>query len=232
MLSGAFAESVSNPRGASGGADGESIDGVAERGPHALRHRWRALAARDYEAMAREASPGVAAVRVLPATAPNRRPAPGWVTVIIVPQSHDARPQPSLELRALVHDYLAARAPATLVAGRIAVIGPTYRPVGVAALIAPRVVGDAGLVADAARAALATFLHPLTGGPQGHGWEFGRDVFQSDVAAILESLPGVDYVAQLDLLLDDAPAGARVPIPTDQIVVAGSMRIEMRVPES
>ena len=231
MLGGAFAESVSNPRAASGGADGELPDAVRSRGPQTLRHRWRALAARDYESMAREASPGVAAVRVLPATAPNRRPAPGWVTVIIVPQSHEPRPQPSLELRQHVHDYLAARAPATLWAPRIAVIGPTYRPVGVAALIAPRVPGEAGAVAARVQTALATFLHPLTGGPEARGWDFGRDVFISDVAAILEGLRGVDYVTQLDLLLDDAPVGTRVPIPGDQIVVADAMRIEMQARE-
>jgi hypothetical protein len=227
MLGGALAESVTNPRAAGGGADGESPRGVKDRGPETLRHRWRALSTGDYEAMAREASAGVAAVRVLPATAPNRRPAPGWVTVIIVPQSLEARPQPSLELRQLVHDYLIARSPGTLPSSHVAVIGPTYRPVGVAALVTPRVDGEAGVVADALKAALEGFLHPLAGGPEGHGWRFGRDVFLSDVAALLEAVPGVDYVRQLDLLLDDAPVGPRVEIPTDQMVVAGTLRIEM-----
>jgi hypothetical protein len=227
LLGGAFAESVSNPRAASGGANGEVAAAVRDRGPETLRHRWRALSAADYEAMAREASPGIAAVRVLPATAPNRRPAPGWVTVIIVPQSQETRPQPSLELREQVHDYLVARTPGTLEAAQVAVIGPTYRPVGAAALVTPRVRGEAGVVAQRVKDALERFLHPLTGGPEGRGWEFGRDVFASDVAALLEAVVGVDYVRQLDLLLDDAPVGPRVEIPPDQIVVAGQLRIEM-----
>jgi hypothetical protein len=232
LLGGAFVEGVFNPRGATGGADGESPDAVRTRGPQALRHRWRALAARDYEAMAREASPAVAAVRVLPATAPNGRPAPGWVTVIIVPQSHEPRPQPSLELRRQVHDYLAVRAPATLAASRIAVIGPTYRPVGVAARVAPRVAGEAGVVAARVKEALATFLHPFTGGPDGRGWDFGRDVFLSDVAAVLEIVPGVDYVRELDLLIGEAPVGTRVPVPAGEIVVAGPLRVEMEASEA
>lgn len=227
MLGGAFAEAVFNPRAASGGADGESPDGVRARGPETLRHRWRALSAADFEAMAREASASVAAVRVLPATQPNGRPAPGWVTVVIVPQSREPRPQPSLELRQQLHDYLTARTPGTLDPLQVAVIGPTYLAVGVAALVVPRVRGEAGAVADRVRAALERFLHPLTGGPEARGWEFGRDVFLSDMAAILEAVPGVDYVRQLDLLLDGAPVGPRVDVPSDQIVVAGPLRIAM-----
>lgn len=228
MLGGAFAESVFNPRGADGGADGESPVTVKDRGPETLRHRWRAISAKDYEAMARESSPAVAAVRVLPATASNLRPAPGRVTVIVVPQSQDPRPQPSLELRQHVHAYLAARLPGTLPASHVAVIGPTYLAVGATALAVPRVRGEAGLVADRLKAALFRFLHPLSGGPEAHGWDFGRDVFLSDVAALLEAVPGVDHVAQLDLLLDDAPVGPRVEVPPDRIVVAGALRIVMQ----
>ena len=52
-------------------------------------------------------------------------------------------------------------------------------------------------------------------------------MFLSDMAAILEPVAGVDYVRQLDLLLDSAPVGARVEVPPAQIVVAGPLRIEM-----
>jgi predicted phage baseplate assembly protein len=232
LLGGALAQGVSNPRAASGGADGETATAVKDRGPETLRHRWRALSAKDYEAMARESSPGIAAVRVLPTAAPNGRPAPGWVTVIIVPQGQEPRPQPSIELRQQVHEYLAARLPGTVDPSHVTVLGPFYRPVGVAALVTPRARGEAGVVAQRVRTALERFLHPLTGGPEGHGWEFGRDVFLSDVAAILEAVAGVDYVRQLDLLLDDAPVGPRVEIPPDQIVVAGDLRIEMEAGEA
>jgi hypothetical protein len=149
------------------------------------------------------------------------------VTVVIVPQSREPRPQPSLELRQQVHAYLTARTPGTLDPQQVAVIGPTYLPIGVAALVVPRVRGEAGSVGDRVRAALERFLHPLTGGPEGRGWEFGRDVFLSDMAAILEAVAGVDYVRQLDLLLDSAPVGTRVEVPPDRIVVAGPLRIEM-----
>jgi len=228
IMSGVLASAVSNPRAGEGGADGETPAQLRTRGPNAVRHQERSLSALDYEMLAREASPAVAAVRVLPATSPNGRPAPGWVTLIIVPQSQDAQPQPSFELRKQVHDFLALRAPATLAAARIGVIGPTYLPVGVSAVAVPRDLSMAGSVEKAAGEALARFLHPLTGGPDGEGWPFGRGVYASDVAAILENTPGMDHIEFLELRLDDTPVGDYVPVPPDRMVVAGPIRIEVR----
>jgi hypothetical protein len=168
-------------------------------------------------------------VRALPATLPNFLPAAGWVTLIIVPQSSEPQPQPSFELRAAVHKYLAARAPATVPASRIAVIGPTYLLVGVSATIVPTTPDQSGDVTAAVEAAVAAFLQPVAGGPEGQGWPFGRDVFLSDLATIVEDLPGVDHARHLELLLGDAPVGERVVVPPDRIVAAGAIRIAVQV---
>jgi hypothetical protein len=223
-------EGVANPRPAEGGAGAESVQGVRWRGPQTLRHRGRALSAADCEALAREASPGVAAARALPATAPDGRPAPGWLTVVIVPRSRDPRPQPSRELRQLVRAYLAARAPATLPAGRVAVVGPAYLPLGAAARVVPRDPARAGAVGRDVRATLEAFLHPVSGGPAAGGWPFGRDAYLSDVAAVLAGVEGIDYAEELELLLDGVPAGERVAVPPDRIVAAGPVRVEVGPP--
>jgi hypothetical protein len=110
------------------------------------------------------------------------------------------------------------------------VIGPTYLPIGVSALVVPRTLGEAGAVETAVLAALARFLHPLTGGPEGCGWPFGRAVYLSDVAALLEGLDGVDHVEDLNLLLNETPRGERVAVPPGRIVVAGPLRVEMKAP--
>ena len=111
-------------------------------------------------------------------------------------------------------------------------IGPTYLPIGVAATVTPHHAGEASAVEDRVRATLESFLHPLTGGPEGHGWPFGRDVYLSDAAAMLEAVDGVDYVKELNLLLDDTPQGERVDVRPDRIVVVGTLRIEMEAAEA
>jgi Baseplate J-like protein len=226
LLAGILAQSVSTVRDAEGGADGETVEQLLARAPASLRDGRQAITASDYESMALEASPAVAVARALPTTHPSGRFAPGWVTVRIVPQSADPRPMPSFELRQQVQRSLAQRAPAAI-AKHIAVIPPTYLAVGVQAVLAPIDASTGGPVLASVKAALRSFLHPLTGGPDGEGWPFGRDVFISDVASMLESVSGVDYVETLTLLLHDTPVGDRVSVPVDKLVVAGPLLVTL-----
>lgn len=227
LLSGATAQSVTNPVAAEGGADTEPANDVSWRGPQVLRHRGSALAAADYEALALEASPGVAITRCLPATSADLLPAPGWVTLILVPRSLDPQPTPSYELKQEVVAYLAERAPVAIESGRISVIPPDYLLVGVSATVAAQQIDQSGTVKTAVIAALDQFFHPLYGGPDGRGWPFGRSVYLSDVAKLLESVDGVDYVRLLELLLDQIPAGDIVTVPPERLVAAGQMLIVM-----
>ncbi len=229
LLSGVVASSITNPRAAEGGADTESVESVLRRGPQVIRHRHQALTRADFETLAREASPAVASARALPGTHPNGRPAPGWVTLVIVPQSNDAQPQPSFELRRRVRDFLLARSPASM--GGLAVIGPVYLPIGVEAVVAALNPSEAGPVGERVGLALARFLHPLTGGPEGAGWDFGRGVYLSDVAAVLEAIEGVDYVETINLLVGETPQGEKVEVPVNRIVVAGPLQIKLRASE-
>jgi hypothetical protein len=227
MLSGTPAQSVTNPVAAEGGADTEAASDITWRGPQVLRHRGSALAAADYEALALEASPGVAITRCLPATSADLLPAPGWVTLILVPHSLDPQPTPSYELKLEVAAYLAARAPDAIEPGRISVIPPNYLPVGVSALVTAKQIDESGIVKAAVTDALNQFFHPLLGGPDGRGWPFGRSVYLSDVAKVVEGVSGVDHVEQLELLLNLIPGGYTVTVPPERLVAAGPMLITM-----
>ena len=221
-------EQVFNPVPGEGGADGETGPAVLSRGPSAVRHRERAVTAEDYAALAREASPSVAVARALPGRDSSGRPAPGWVTVVIIPRSAEPRPYPPFGLREQVRRFLAERAAADVAAAdQIVVTGPDYVPVEVSASIVPRDPTEAGAVEQAARAAIAAFLHPLTGGPAGRGWSPGEDVWLSDLAPVLERVPGVDHVSETALRSGDKLFGEHVPIADDRIPVAGDIRLRL-----
>lgn len=219
-------EQAFNPLPAGGGADGEAIEQLSVRGPRTLRHRGRALLAQDYETFAVEASPAVAFARAISGRDPGGRRVPGWVTLLIIPHSVEPRPWPSFGLRELVRRHIEERASADLAAAhRIYVTGPEYLPIDVDAVIVPLDPAEAGLVEQRARALLGNFFHPLRGGPEGRGWDLGRDVFLSDVAAALERVAGVDYVKELSLLVNSESQGGRVKVADDRVVVAGQFRI-------
>jgi hypothetical protein len=92
------------------------------------------------------------------------------------------------------------------------------------------VASEAGDVDTAARAELAAFLHPLFGGPSGNGWDLGRSVYLSDVAAALERVDGLDFVSDLELLVDGQVQGSSVAVGPNQIAVAGVIRITLQAP--
>jgi hypothetical protein len=221
-------QSVFNPRSAEGGADGETPEAFSRRAPATLRHRGGALDASDYETLAREASASVAFARAIPGRRPDGRSLPGYVTVLIAPQSEDPRPVPSFGLREQVRAFLEAHAPADVAGGGgIDVVAPDYLPLDVIATLAPARATDAGAVEIRARAALTTFLHPLRGGPDGRGWDLGRDVFVSDVARILGAVEGVDHVEDLEILVDGSIQGDSVPVGPERIVVPGKILLRL-----
>jgi hypothetical protein len=231
-LGGVPVQELFNALPAEGGADAEPIDMIAERAPRTLRHRGRAMTTRDYAVMAREASPAVAWVRVFAASDPYLGRRPGHVLIMILPETKERRPWPSFGLRERVRNYFEAWATASLCAARcIHVTGPNYFPIDVEVTIVPQNAAEAGLIEQRVRAALEDFLHPLYGGPGSSGWELGRDVFLSDIAAVTEAVNGVDFAKEITLLRDNTPQGNRIAVPRDRLVVAGNIHINMLLSE-
>src|SRR6185437_3102781 len=104
-------QAVTNPLPADGGAPGETVGQVRDRGPQAIRNRDRAVCAGDFEWLARQAAgTRVARAMCLPNINDSLSFEPGWVTLILVPSSVGARPSPGVELISVVGDYLRARA--------------------------------------------------------------------------------------------------------------------------
>jgi hypothetical protein len=56
--------------------------------------------------------------------------------------------------------------------------------------------------------------------------ELGRDVFLSDIAAVVERVDGLDHVEALALFAKNTRAGERLAVPDDVVVVAGELRLK------
>ncbi|NEO47029.1 MAG: putative baseplate assembly protein, partial [Moorea sp. SIO4A3] len=197
-----YVDRVINPAAATGGADAESLDSLSDRIPKEIRHRNRAVTLEDFQDLAKLASPAVVRAKCVPLANLKANPwdtKPGLlgaVSVIIVPRSTDARPLPSLELVNRVQDYLETYAEPTV---QISVVGPLYVRVDITAEIALTSLEGASEVAQTVEQQLASFLHPLTGGFEGIGWDFGREPYKSDLYRLLEGISGVDHVRNLEV---------------------------------
>lgn len=206
----AFVDSVTNPLPGDGGADAESTDTVLARAPEQLRDRNRAVAPADFERLALASARQLARARCLPGLDPRGAYQPGWVTVLLVPHSGVRKPVPSASLTEQVTEGLGDHAPASLLGEhgdeRLVVRGPSYVEVTVDATLVAERTGSFAQLEEAADAALAGFLHPLTGGEDGEGWPFGELPCVSDCYGVLEDVAGVDHVADMTLTFEATSA--------------------------
>lgn len=194
-----YVEKVVNTEEASGGADAETKEALYNRAPKTIRHRDRAVTFEDYEDLAMLASPAVARAKCIPLRDLAADPfgvkrLPGAVSVIIVPSSSDVKPLPGQELITRVQDYLDEHGVPT---ASLSVVGPHYLRVDVTVEVALASLEGSSAVEQAVQQALDGFLHPLTGGAEGVGWDFGREPRTSDLFVLIEAIPGVEYIRYL-----------------------------------
>jgi len=193
--------SVTNALAASGGADPETLADAKLRAPSALQSQGRAVTASDFETVALASAAPVARAYALPLTNPNFPgvTVPGAVTVVIVPQVPVVpAPMPSQTTLALVCDQLNH---ARLITTEAFAVGPTYRSVLVTGEIIAAGNADLRTVETAVQTTIVTWLHPLTGGDDGHGWPFGGTIYASSLFRIVLAVEGVARINDNQLLV-------------------------------
>lgn len=189
--------------------DGEDLDRALDDAVRRLREVYRAVTPDDFALLVREQWPTTGAAQALGADArvarihvlPERDlgrddktgPAPGHVSVVVVPPGGGRRLAPPLALLAGLHAFLDQR---RLLTVRTHVVGPSYVRLCLTAKIYADDDVDEPVLDARVRAALAEFFAPLA-------WPFGRPAFTSDVLARLDAIPGVDFVEDLALACDD-----------------------------
>lgn len=202
---------VGNRRPASGGVDGESLESAKLRGPILLRTRGRAVTVADYEALAQEAAPEVARVRCVPAGdgADGRS-----VRVLVVPsvanEERGAVPferlRPREETLARIAAYLDER---RVLGARIVVEPPVYQGLTVVARLRARAHVSGPRLQHDAVVALNRYFHPISGGPDGTGWPFGRPIVAGEIFGVLQRVDGVELVEEARLFGADPVTGER-----------------------
>ena len=164
---------------------------VAER----LRHKGRAWSTWDYETLVLENFADVSYVKCLPSCLPDGTPAPGHVSVLIIPDSPDDPLKPAPRIK-LVNDVTKILKDKNSGFAQLHVIGPSFKEVAVDATIALRPgYNDATKYDALVTAALTDYLRPWVG--YGNGWRFKDGDGASDIIAFLESLPFVDIIEYL-----------------------------------
>lgn len=192
---------VENMRAASGGAEAETLDDAMICARKDLRTTYRAVTSADYESLAMN-TPGirVARARAISGYHPDQKNwVPGIVTVVVVPESPYAKPEPSRGFLRTVHRHLDQH---RLLTTEVFVVAPEYVEVTVAATVVIKPENNPGRVRDDVEMKLASFMNPITGGRDGKGWRFGRAVYRSEIYELIDGVAGVNYITDLTLRRD------------------------------
>ena len=178
----------------------------------ALDSRARAVTAEDFENLALAAHPNVARAHAVPDRylwAPHRGPReerPGHMSVIVVPEKAETGEGSPLTMEA-VRAFLEPR---RLLATRLHVGPARYVKVGFRLALGIEAGASTASVRGAAIRCIRNYVDPVSGGPDGNGWPFGRPVYISEIYEQLDAIPEVDFVTRQT----DAKSG----LPLDELV--------------
>jgi len=219
---------VSNRRPAWGGLDAESLEAAAMRVPAMLRSRDRAVTEEDFEFLAMQALPAaIGRVKCLqPRPASAGRVAPGQVYLLVIPRVE--RPEGYLEpdqLELNPTDIAALTAhldERRLLTTRLDIRPPAYYWVSCHVQLRAAPGADQTQIEEETLQRLYRFLNPLTGGPEGKGWPFGRDLYVSDVYQCLQGLPNVLFIRNVQMYVARAGGAAQgEPVESVEVIAHG-----------
>ena len=209
---------VSNPLPTSGGTAGESLDDAENRIPLYVNHVNRAVSAQDFKDVV-NSTPGVAVgrVEVLPLYQPDTGvSAPGVVTVMVVPDDPTTPqgPVPDGYFLQAVCNYLDPR---RLLTTEVHVTGPDYQDISVSIGFDIVAGQDVATVQAGIKAAIGSYLSPLTGGPAGTGWPLQKSVVDRELLAQAARVNGVADISNVLMWDSSGSAITTLPIVNTQL---------------
>ncbi len=207
-----YIDRVANLVRAEGGRDSETLEEAQMRARREIRAQQRAVTAEDYESLAKLASRSVARVKCRAPGKDTLLP-PGTLELLIVPTVVDA-----LKADDLTRLYLEPELAKTiekhldqfrLLTTNLRIREPRYIGIQVTTEIVVSEYSQPANVVNRVNDSLKNFLSPLVisteatlsdaMGPEWDGWPFGRPLFISEIYSLVQKIPGVKHVLDVQL---------------------------------
>ncbi|UFH59986.1 baseplate J/gp47 family protein [Sulfurovum mangrovi] len=152
----------------------------------ALETPYKAVTLDDFEYLTLQ-YPRVAKVKAKADKEANR------VSVVVVPESREHDPRPSEAVKKKIAAYLQERA---LLTTEVSVVSPDYSTVNVKIEAKTRY-HDPDKLKSLIRDRLQEYLHPVYGGKEKSGWEFGEELHISQIYMLLNRIEGIDTIDRI-----------------------------------
>ena len=208
----AYISRVSNLIRAAGGRDQESLEELKLRAQRELQAQRRAVTAQDFEQFTRDFSRSVARAKCLTPNDGQQGAKSGGISVLVVPAVADSLKAGALaslhledslqaDLRAHLDQY-------RLLTSSLTIREPRYYGVQVKARVVPQDFFIPSEVALRVNEELKRYLTPLPLDDRQpllqpteswEGWPFGRDLFAAEVISLIQQVPAVKFVLDVEI---------------------------------
>ena len=216
-----YVSGVVNYEGAFGGLDAESLEETKLRSLSVLKHTESAITMEDFERLAVDV-PGVGRAACF------QDGTPGRVRLALIPElpgPQVALEPDDLQLSAQAIEAVSEHLDERKILGTIIDYDrPQYTFVDIDGHFFVSDGEDVEAVQAAVELELRRFLHPIVGGRDGRGAPFGGALTESQVAGIVQSVPGVAYVERTRLRAQGADGDAsRIAVEPGGMLLLGSL---------
>lgn len=196
-----FVTGVHNPESLWGGLDVETPKEALNRMGARLRHWDRAVTARDYEELAKEACRVLTKVRCFGGRNETGEKEAGAVTLVVLPGGDGLDKSRVSSIQEMIYQYLAARMDAGIVRRKqFYVTGPKLVEVKVTAEVVIESFQDVFQVRRKIQERIETFLDPMKGHFDGKGWEIGQFPGAMQVQNAIKEIPEIVQIRKVYLV--------------------------------
>jgi len=210
-MSVAYVSRASNLVRATGGRDQETLAELKMRAQRELQSQRRAVTAQDYEQFTLACSRAVARARCI-TPIDLKGASSGTVSILVIPSVADALKDGGVaslhlddNLQSEIRTYLDKY---RLITTAMNVREPRYTGVKVKARIVPQDFIQPSEVSRQVSEELNRYLSPipidnkqplLQQGEKWEGWQFGRDLFAAEIISLIQQVPSVKYVLDVEV---------------------------------
>jgi hypothetical protein len=200
ILSLGFINNIGNPEITSGGCDQETVQEALRRSAAALKHGYRGVTARDYEALALEATRNIWKAKCFANYNEQGQREPGSVTLVILQKDFQHGRAFFNNLKEQVFQYISERISGNIVdLNRFYVAEPQFLELAVKVELAVKDFNQVFQVKEQVEKRLAAFIHPMTGNFDGHGWEIGVIPNRTQILNSLKDVGGISFLKNVSV---------------------------------
>ncbi len=231
-----YVSSVINRQPARGGRVPESIDQAKLRAPQEFKTRGRAVTKEDFEHLALESSPSIAKAHCTQAiiTAGDEPSTGNVIQLLLVAQEASESLRPALsELAVSQHTIRQVTAfidERRLIGTSFQVSEAEYVSVSIEAVVKLRGGSDLEIANESIQEGLYAYIHPTRGGSDGTGWEFGRNLYVSELISKIQQTSEVEYTMEINAFTIDQQTGNKTgPLQEVEVRATATLRSETHI---